>query len=278
MPGTGSKCRAQGHRGLARRLPIDGIANGDGDMDSPGYIILSRLALQSRATEVLAHNVANADTPGFRAQRPVFAQFVSRQDAGTAPPGGRPVAYVQDRATWREMEAGPVQATGNPLDVAISGEGFFAVETPRGERFTRAGRFSIVQDGQIVDMEGNAVMGAEGNAIALSPNDSRITIQGDGTVRSENGTLGRLRVVTFANPQALRAEGDRNFDPGGEPPQPIERPAVVKGALEGSNVRPVLEMTRLTAELREFQFAAQFAEREGERLSTAVERILRRRS
>ena len=247
-------------------------------MDSPGYIILSRLSLQSRATEVLAHNVANADTPGYRALRPVFAAFVARQDGAAVPPGGRPVAYVQDRATWREMEAGPIQSTGNPLDVAISGEGFFAVETPRGERFSRAGRFSIGDGGRIIDMEGNAVMGADGNAIAVSTNDTRITIQGDGTIRSENGTLGRLRVVTFANPQTLRAEGDRLFDPVGENPQPVERPAVVQGALEGSNVRPIMEMTRLTAEMREFQFAAQFAEREGERLSTAVERILRRRS
>ncbi|MBR0649338.1 flagellar basal-body rod protein FlgF [Roseomonas terrae] len=245
-------------------------------MDSPGYIILSRLTLQSRATEVLAHNVANADTPGFRAQRPVFTDFVARQDM--APPGGRPVAYVQDRATWREMENGPVQTTGNPLDVALAGDGFFAVETARGERFTRAGRFSIGDGGRIVDMEGNAVMGAEGGPIAVAPNDTRIVIQGDGTVRSENGALGRLRVVTFANPQTLRAEGDRLFDAAGEPPQPVERPSVVQGALEGSNVRPIAEMTRLTTELREFQFAAQFAEREGERLSTAVERILRRRS
>ena len=247
-------------------------------MDNPGYIILSRLSLQARATEILAHNVANADTPGFRAQRPVFAEYVARQDAGAAPPGGRPVAYVQDRATWREMEPASIQATGNPLDVAISGEGFFAVETPRGERFTRAGRFSLSGDGRLVDMEGNAVMGAGGTAIAISPNDTRITIQGDGTVRSENGTLGQLRVVRFDNPQTLRAEGDRLFDPAGEPVQELERVTVVQGALEGSNVRPIMEMTRLTTELREFQFAAQFAEKEGERLSTAVERILRRRS
>lgn len=247
-------------------------------MDNPGYIILSRLSLQARATEILAHNVANADTPGFRAQRPVFAEYVARQDAGAAPPGGRPVAYVQDRATWREMEPGSIQSTGNPLDVAISGEGFFAVETPRGERYTRAGRFSLSGDGRIVDMEGHAVMGAGGTTIAVSPNDTRITIQGDGTVRSENGTLGQLRVVRFDNPQTLRAEGDRLFDPAGEPAQEVERVTVVQGALEGSNVRPIMEMTRLTAEMREFQFAAQFAEKEGERLSTAVERILRRRS
>lgn len=247
-------------------------------MDNPGYIILSRLALQHRATAVLAHNVANADTPGYRALRPVFAEYVAHQDRAAVPPGGRPVAFVQDRATWRETGQGPMQTTGNPLDVAISGEGFFAVETPRGERFTRAGRFSLGEGGRIVDMEGNPVLGAEGNPIAVAPNDTRITIQGDGTIRSENGELGRLRVVRFDNVQALRAEGDRLFDAAGEAALPVERPAVLQGMVEGSNVRPVLEMTRLTAELREFQFAAQFAEREGERLSTAVERILRRRS
>jgi flagellar basal-body rod protein FlgF len=247
-------------------------------MDSPGYIILSRLALQNRATQVLAHNLANADTPGFRALRPVFGEYVQRQDAGGAPPGGRPVAFVQDRATWREMDLGAMQITGNPLDAAITGEGFFVVETPRGERYTRAGRFSLGEGGRIVDMEGNPVLNTDGAPIGVAPNDTRIEIQGDGTIRSENGVLGRLRVVRFDNPQALRAEGDRVFEAGGAQPQPIDRPALRQGVLEGSNVRPILEMTRLTAELREFQFAAQFAEKEGERLSTAVERILRRRS
>jgi flagellar basal-body rod protein FlgF len=246
-------------------------------MDSPGYVILSRLALQSRATQVLAHNLANADTPGFRALRPVFAEFLQRQDTA-APRGGREVAFVQDRATWRETDLGAMQITGNPLDVAITGEGFFAVETPRGERYTRAGRFSLGEGGRIVDMEGNPVLNTEGAAIALAPNDTRIEILGDGTIRSENGALGRLRVVRFADVQALRAEGDRLFEAAGADPVALDRPGLRQGVLEGSNVRPILEMTRLTAELREFQFAAQFAEREGERLSTAVERILRRRS
>lgn len=247
-------------------------------MDNPGYIILSRLTLQSRATQVLAHNVANADTPGFRALRPVFAEFVARQDAAAAPPGGRGVHHVQDRATWREMRTGPMQATGNPLDLALTGDGFFAVETPRGERFTRAGRFTIGDGGRIVDMEGNPLLNDQGQPIAIAPNDTRIEVTGDGTIRSENGTLGRVRVVRFDDVQALTAEGDRLFDAGAAQPQPVDRPGIRQGVLEGSNVQPVLEMTRLTAELREFQFAAQFAEREGERLSTAVERILRRRS
>lgn len=247
-------------------------------MDNPGYIILSRLTLQSRATQVLANNVANADTPGYRAQRPVFTDFVARQDLAGTPPGGRQVHFVQDRATWREMQPGSMQTTGNPLDLALTGDGFFTVETPRGERFTRAGRFTIGDAGRIVDMEGNPLLNDQGQPIAVAPNDTRIEVQGDGTIRSENGVLGRVAVVRFDNPQALRAEGDRHFDAAGEQPQPVDRPGIRQGVLEGSNVQPVLEMTRLTAELREFQFAAQFAEREGERLSTAVERILRRRS
>ena len=88
-------------------------------MDSPGYILLSRIALQSRSTQVLANNMANADTPGFRAQQPLFAAFLQRQREG-ALPGTRDAAYVQDRATWRETRTGPLQQTGNPLDIALA--------------------------------------------------------------------------------------------------------------------------------------------------------------
>jgi flagellar basal-body rod protein FlgF len=245
-------------------------------MDSPGYVVLSRLALQPRATELLAHNIANADTPGFRAHRMVFAAHLDRQRGTAAPPGGARVAYVEDRASWRDTTAGALQHTANPLDVAIAGDGFFAVETPRGERYTRAGRFSLDIDRRVVDMEGHPVLDVEGRPIVIAAADARIEVLGDGTLRSENGVIARLRVVRFDDPQRLRAEGDRLFA-ADDPPLPVERPALVQGAVEGSNVRPVIELTRLMAELREFQFAAQFVEREGERLSSAVERILRRR-
>ncbi len=247
-------------------------------MDSPGYVVLSRLALQPRATELLAHNIANADTPGYRASRMVFAAQLDRQRGTAAPPGGAPVAYALDRASWREATPGAVQRTANPLDIAITGEGFFAVETPRGERYTRAGRFTLGPDGGLADMEGHPVLDTEGRPVTIGAGDTRIEVQGDGTLRSENGPIARLRVVRFDDPQRLRAEGDRLFAAGeAGPPRPVERPGLVQGAVEGSNVRPVIELTRLMAELREFQFAAQFVEREGERLSTAVERILRRR-
>ena len=246
-------------------------------MDSPGYIILSRLSAQMRAQSLTANNLANADTPGYRATRPVFAEHPALQRTGQHPRGGREVDYSWDRSTWRDEQPGSISRTGNPLDVALAGEGYFAVDTPRGERFTRAGRFTIGADGRLLDHAGNAVLNEGGNPIAVSPGDTQIEIKGDGTIRSENGEIGRLRVVRFANNQTLVAEGDRLFDAAGQQPEQVAQPGVVQGAVEGSNVQSITELTRMMAEVREFQFATQFAEREGERIQTAVERILRRR-
>lgn len=240
-------------------------------MDMPGYIVLSRLSAQQRATEVLAHNMANADTPGFRGSQPVFTSYLDRRTGADA------AVMTQDRATWRDMTPGPLQATGNPLDLALPGEGFFVLETGRGERYTRAGRFTLSPEGRIVDPEGNPVLGDAG-PIAVPRGDSRITVAGDGTVRTETGPLGRLRIVRFADPQRLAAEGDRLFErPQGLEAEPVAEPRVVQGSVEGSNVRPIVEMVRMMAELREFQFATQFAERESDRQQSAIERILRRR-
>lgn len=248
-------------------------------MDSPGYIVLSRLVAAQRATSVTANNIANADTPGFRAHRPLFGAVLERQTDAAAPRGGRDLAFTQDRATWRDDAPAPLQQTGNPLDLALTDrDAFFAVETPRGERYTRAGRFTLDGAGQVVDPEGHPLLGADNRPLRIEPGTARIDIRGDGTVTTENGQAGQLRILRFDDAQRLVAEGDRNLAaPADMPPRVVERPGVIQGAMEGSNVRPVLELTRMTDEMRHFQFVAQMAEREGERLGSAVERILRRR-
>jgi flagellar basal-body rod protein FlgF len=247
-------------------------------MDSPGFILISRLSLQERSTQALAHNIANVDTPGFRAMRPVFGQVMVNVRGAGALPGDGTMSFPQDRATWRDMAPGSLQTTGNPLDVAIDGEGFFTLETPKGERYTRAGRFSIGANGRLVDQEGNAVLDSRGRPISFAAQDTRIEITKSGVIHSENGEIARLRLVRFEKPQNLEAEGNRLFDAKNEAPVPVDAPKVLQGALEGSNVSPVLEITRLTAEMREFQYASMFTEREGERITNAVERIMRRRS
>ncbi len=247
-------------------------------MDSPGYILLSRLSLQERSTQALAHNIANADTPGFRAMRPVFSQSMINMRGPGRMPGDSSMAFPQDRATWRDLTQGTIQTTGNPLDVAITGEGYFVIDTPKGERYTRAGRFSIAANGRLVDQEGNSILDSRNRPISFSAQDTQIEITANGTIQSENGEIARLQLVRFEKPQNLIAEGNRLFDAKNETPQPVENPKVVQRVLEGSNVSPVLEITRLTAEMREFQYASMFTEREGERITNAVERILRRRS
>jgi flagellar basal-body rod protein FlgF len=248
-------------------------------MDSPGYIALSRLVAAQRVTAVTANNVANADTPGFRAYRPLFGAVMERQLGTDAPRGGQDLAFAQDRATWRDTAPAPLQRTGNPLDIAIGDQdGFLVVQTPRGDRYTRAGRFTLDAEGRVVDPDGNQVMTREGQPLRIEPGSSRIDIRGDGSVQTENGPVGQLRIVRFDDPQRLRPEGDRNFAaPDDQPPRALDTPRVVQGAMEGSNVRPVIEMTRLTDDLRHFQFVSQMVEREGERIGSAVERILKRR-
>ena len=241
-------------------------------MDQPGYVMLSRLSAQLRSTQVLANNIANADTPAYRAERPVFARHLMPARDGL---GNAGVAYSIDRATWRDQQQGPLATTGNPLDLALRGEGYFVLETPQGERYTRAGHFTMDSTGKLTDADGNAVLDSRGGPMAFAPGDSRIEVQGDGTVRSENGIIGQLRVVRFGDPQRLRAEGARMFA-ADEPPETVARPQVVQGSIEGSNVSAIAEITRMTEDVRQFQFASQFAEREGERLQGAVDRILRR--
>ena len=246
-------------------------------METASYVALSRLTAQQRALDVTATNIANADTPGFQAGRVLFSDWLSRQRGTDAPPGGQVVAYTQDRATYRDRQAGALQHTGNPLDLALSGEGYFTVETKAGTRLTRAGRFSPLADGTLADADGNALLDAGGQRLRLSPADTRITVGADGTVSSENGAIGRVGVVEPADPYRLYPEGSRLLRADG-PTAPVAEPKLVQGAVEGSNVQPVVETTRMMAALREFQFTAQFVQSEAERRQKAIDKLTQRRA
>ncbi len=239
-------------------------------------VALSRMTGQQRAMDVTANNIANASTPGFRAERSVFADFLVRMPSAGLPQGAATITFVQDRATYRDPEPGPIATTGNPLDIAIGGRGFFLVQTARGQRMSRAGHFELSADGGIVDSAGNALLDGSGRPLRLQPTDTQITIAADGTITTENGQAGRVAVVRPENPFSLTPEGGRLFDFEG-PPVPIDRPRLVQGALEGSNVVPTLELTRMMRDLREFEFTSQMVQTEGERLRAAIEKLTQKR-
>lgn len=244
-------------------------------MELTTNVALSRLVAQQRALDVTAGNLANANTPGFKAERVVFADWLSRQTGTDAPRGGRTVAFMQDRATYREQQAGPLQHTGNPLDLALGGDGYFTVDTPRGPRLTRAGRFTSMPDGRLGDADGNALLDRAGQPIRLSAADTNLTITADGSVSSQNGRLGQIGVVQPADPNRMTLEGARLLR-ADTPTTPVAQPRMVQGAIEDSNVQPILETTRMMNDLRQFQFTSQLVQGEADRMQSAIDKLTRR--
>ena len=246
-------------------------------MEVPSYIALSRLVAQSRALEVTATNMANANTPGFKAERTLFSDWLSKQAGADAPRGGRTVSFVQDRATYRDQQAGTMQHTGNPFDLALGGDGYFSVDTPRGPRLTRAGRFTPMADGRIGDAEGNALLDTAGQPIRIGAADGRTTPILPIRPFSLLTVPSAVMVMRPSDPMRVTAEGARTMRADADT-VPVAQPQVVQGAVEDSNVQPVLEVTRMMADLREFQFTTQFVQGEADRLQSSIDKITQRKA
>ncbi len=241
-------------------------------MENPGYIALSRMIAQQRALDVRAANVANADTPGYKAETVMFSDYLLREKGVSTPPGGRTVQMVQDRATWRDFEQGQMVKTGNSLDLALPGDGFFTVNTPRGQRYTRSGRFTISPAGQIVDMAGNSLVGTDGRPINVPPDSGNLTVASDGSITTDLGAIGRFRIVQFADRQSMQAEGSSLFATN-QPARAMAQPNLQQGSVEGANVQSISEMTQMMGEMREFGNASQFVDAENRRIQFAIDKI-----
>jgi flagellar basal-body rod protein FlgF len=263
-----------GRYGLARGLRCSGRDHSTdiAAMESIANIAASRLVAQQRALDVVANNIANASTPGYKAERVLFSDWLSRQSDTSASPGGGAIAYTQDRATWRDFSAGPLTHTSNPFDLALTSDGYFTVSTPRGPRLTRDGRFGPMPDGTIADGAGNTLLDTNGKPIQLAPTDTSIEIASDGTVSSENGELGKIGIVRPADPMKLQAEGATTFLSSG-PTTAVAAPGLVQGAVEESNVQPIQEVARMMNDLRQFQFVSELVESEGQRQQSAIDKL-----
>ena len=241
-------------------------------MENTTYIALSRLDTQQRAMDVIANNIANANTDGYKAQRTLFNDYLSRQRGVDATRCGDFLSYTQDRATYLDQKDGSLTTTGNPLDVAISGAGFFTVSTTAGTRLTRSGRFGLMPDGRVADASGNLLLDSTGNPLQLSPSDTQIRISGNGTVSTENGTVGQIAVVVPDDVNKLVPEGGKLYR-ADTTTAPVTQPRLSQGMVEGSNVQPIAELSRMIQNQREFQFVSQFVESEAQRQQNAIDKI-----
>jgi len=240
-------------------------------MENAQLIGLSRQLVLRRQLDVIANNVANINTTGFKGQQLAFEEYlmpVAR--ANEFRPGNTALSYVVDYASSYDFSAGPTAPTGNPLDVSISGDSWFAVETPQGERYTRNGSFGINADGELVTQTGHRVLG-DGGTITFTNDDADIVIAPDGTISTSEGVRGRLRLVRFENQGDLKPDGDTLF--AGENPLPSENASVSQGMLERSNVQGVVELTRLIDVTRSYQSVSKVIQQTDDLYRDAINKL-----
>jgi len=240
-------------------------------IENAQLISLSRQMALQRQMDVVANNMANLNTTGFKAEQLLFEEYIMPVARDKDFPRlDQPLSYVQDWATIHDMSSGALVQTGNALDVGLNGEGFFAVQTPAGERWTRSGAFQLSATGQLVDLNGNPVLG-EGGPIQFGPQESDITIAADGSISSSAGVKGRLRMVEFANVEELTRQGS-NLWAGGTP-LPATATRAMQGFIERSNVSGVAEMSEMIRVTRAYESLASLTQRQDDLRRTAIQRL-----
>jgi len=239
-------------------------------MESTSLIAISRARVLEQQMDVLSNNIANVNTAGYKAQRIMFKVDQER------PVPAQPLDFVDTRSTYLDLSAGDMRLTGNNLDVALNGDGYFAVTMPDGKTgYTRNGAFTLNSDGTLVDPAGNPVQGEGGSQITIPAEAKSINIGTDGTISTDTSIVGKIAVNAFANSQQLRPHGDGYYVTDKGAPTPALSTRVVQGAIEGSNVRAVSEMTDMMQVVRSYQSVQNLLNNEHERIRNAISRITR---
>ncbi len=217
-------------------------------MDPGYYVAAGSLKARSFQLEVVANNLANAATVGYKPDQPFFAVFNKAAGSGRKLPLS---GYLNDGVVFAETgvitEQGNLRATGRSLDVAIEGNGFLTVQTPAGLRVTRDGRLQMGQNGQLQAMDGSPVLGKNGQPIQIDSKNGVVSIAVDGTVSQKDQVLGQLDIKAYEKPGALKRAGALRFDPAGAKEAPVKG-TVTQGHVEQSAVdsaAAMVEMIRL---------------------------------
>ena len=250
-------------------------------MENTLLIGLSRQVALERQLGVVANNIANVNTTGYKSDKAVFEEYLkSSAHADNFIGRDQRLSFVVDRATAHDLGQGPVERTGNPLDVALDGNAFFVVQVNGNERYTRNGAFQINTQGQLVTNDGHPVIGTNG-PITFQRGDQDITIGRDGTITVREGAntsvasgRGRLRLVSFERPQVLQKEGANMFAaPNGVTAQAATTAGAHQGSVEKSNVSGVMEMTKMIEVMRAYTGIASVIQQLNDVRKMSIERL-----
>jgi flagellar basal-body rod protein FlgF len=220
-------------------------------MDSGYYSLLSGLLARSQQLDASANNAANTSTKGFRAETTYFRDTILGPNAGDSQLNRALNDYGVVGGDYVKTGQGQVTQTGNPLDVALQGPGFFAVQTAAGVRYTRAGSFMRGADGALRTPKNQVILGVNGAPIVVPPGQVDIAL--DGTVSVAGGVAGKLNVLDFPKGTPLSPEGDTLFRAPAQTATPALTTEVHQGSLEGSNIDAVTGATNMTLVARQFE-------------------------
>jgi flagellar basal-body rod protein FlgF len=225
--------------------------------------------------DVIANNIANASTPGFKRETAKFEEFITHVRPSETQKGPQALSFVKDAGVVRDLGQGEMTSTGASLDFAINGKGFFAVQTPNGMRYTRDGHFSLNQDGQLVTSDGYAVQGDGGN-ITITPDDGNVSVGPDGTISSilngASNQIGKLQVMSFTSERAMTKQG-ANLYSTTQTATPSTESTVAQRMLEGSNVRPVIEISHMVEVMRAYQMTATLSSSQETLMRQAIDKL-----
>lgn len=238
-------------------------------MDSTSYTVLSRQTGLLREMQIVANNLANSATTGFRQEGLVFSEYVR----GTGEEAG---SLSMTRANTRNtsLEQGVLTRTGGIFDLAIEGDGFFQVETPEGLRLTRSGAFVPDSNGDLATIDGYRVLDVGGAPVFVPPGAADVSVSGDGTLSSDGQLIGRIGVVRPGRTQDLQREDGVLFSVNG-PVEEVERPQVKQRFLENSNVNSISQLARMIEIQRAYELGQSFLDAEDRRIREAVKTLIR---
>ncbi|MBR3371442.1 MAG: flagellar hook-basal body complex protein [Rhodobacteraceae bacterium] len=236
-------------------------------MDNAAYVTLTRLSGLKREMQVIAHNIANASTTGYRREGMVFSEFVV---GGQGQDTSMSMALGNTRQTF-QTQGELVQTNGN-FDLAIQGEGFFQLETPQGPRLTRAGMFTPNEAGELVNMDGHFLLDAGGAPIFVPPDARTIAMSDDGTFSADGQPFAQVGLVRPVDPITMTRGAGTVFEVDGDV-EPVLDARVRQGFLEGSNVDPMPEMARMIEVQRAYEQGQRLLEREDDRIKNVIQTL-----
>lgn len=236
----------------------------------PSIMAMARQMSIQKEMDAIANNVANANTTAYKADRVTFNSYLS-QPRGTGAMNA--MIFPKMASPYRETKEGTIGTTGNSLDVAIRGEGYFVVDTPQGQRFTRDGHFGIDISGRLVSAGGLPILDEGSRPITVPQGAGAITIGEDGSISVGEQRLGKIRLVQFDDPQALKRVGAGLYTAENAVPKAAQNVEIAQYSLEGANIEPILEMTRMMEVARSYQGAQKILDSEDDRMRRGIEML-----